>query len=164
MDLSHKLNNACFAIRATKTLLTWKSWKVVYYSYFHSVMSYGIIFWGTSPYSNNILRIQKRIIRIITNSSKRESCRQLYKQQQILTVYGQYIYSLLMFVVKSREVFSLNSDIHDRNTRYNFNLHFPTTNLKLVQRGVFYSGVKILITYHPVLKIILGSLNVSRLN
>jgi len=88
MDLSNKLNKACFAIRAMKTLLTWKSQKMVYYSYFHSVMSYGIIFWGTSPYSNNILRIQKRIIRIITNSSKHESCRQLYKQLQILTVYG----------------------------------------------------------------------------
>jgi len=105
MDLSHKLNKACFAIRATKTLLTWKSWKMVYYSYFHLVMSYAIILWGTSPYSNNILRIQKRIIRIITKSSKRKSCRQLCKQQQIPTVYGQYIYSLLMFVVKSREVF-----------------------------------------------------------
>ena len=105
MDLSNKLNRACFTITATKTLLTWKSRKMVYYSYYHSVISYGIIFWGTSPYSSNILRIQKRIVRIITNSSKRESCRQLYKQQQILTVYGQYIYSLLMFVVKSREVF-----------------------------------------------------------
>ena len=48
-----------------------------------------------------------------------------------------------MFVVNSREVFSPNTDIHDRNTRYNHNLHFPSTNLKLVQRGVFYSGVKI---------------------
>jgi len=34
-------------------------------------------------------------------------------------------------------------DNYDRNTRYNHNLHFPSTNLKLVQRGVFYSGVKI---------------------
>jgi len=105
MYLSHKLNKAWIAIRATKIVLTWKSWKMVYYSYFHSVMYYGIIFWGTSTYSNNILRIQKRIIRIITNSSKCESCRQMYKQLQILTVYGQHIYSRLMFVVKSREVF-----------------------------------------------------------
>ena len=77
MDLSHKLNKICFAIRTMKIFLTWKSWKMVYYSYFHSVMSYGIIFWGTSTYSNNIFRIQKRIIRIISNSSKREVCRQL---------------------------------------------------------------------------------------
>jgi len=149
MDLSNKLNKACFAIRATKTFLTWKSWKMVYYSYFHLVVSYGIIFWGTLPYSNNVFRIQKRII---MNSPKRETCRQLYKQQQILTVYGQCIYSLLMFVVKSREVFSLNSDIHGRNTHYNLNLHFPTTNLKLVQRGVFYSGVKIFNHLPPSIK------------
>ena len=77
------------------------------------------------------------------NSSRHESCRQLYLQQQILTVYGQYIYSLLMFVFTSGEVFSPNTDIHDRNTRYNHNLHFPSTNLKLVQRGVFCLGVKI---------------------
>jgi hypothetical protein len=48
-----------------------------------------------------------------------------------------------MFVVKSKEIFSPNSDIHDKNICYNLNLHFPSTNLKLVQRGVFYSGVKV---------------------
>jgi len=97
IDLENKLNKACFAIRSTKPLLTLKAFKMVYYSYFHSIMLYGIIFWGTSPYSNNILQIEKRILRIITNSSKYESCRQLHKEQQILTTYGQYIYSLLMF-------------------------------------------------------------------
>ena len=57
-----------------------------------------------------------------------------------------------MFVVKFREVFSRNSDIHDRNTRYNLILHFPTTNLKLVQRGVFYLGVKIFNHLPPSIK------------
>jgi hypothetical protein len=80
---------------------------------------------------------------VITNSNRYESCRPLYKQQQILTMYGQYIYSLLMFVNKSKDIFFPNSDILDINTRYNLNLHFPLTNLELVQRGVFYSGVKI---------------------
>jgi len=47
------------------------------------------------------------------------------------------------FVIKSKEIISPNSDIRDKNTHYNLNLHFPSTNLKLVQRGVFYSGVKI---------------------
>jgi hypothetical protein len=143
MDLSNKLNRACYAIRATKALLSLKTLKMVYYAYFHSVMTYGIILWGNSPYGDNILRIQKRILRIITNSSQRDSCRQIFKQHQILTIYGQYIYSLLMFVVKFKELFSQNSDIHDRNTRYNLNLHFPATNLKLVKKGVLYSGVKI---------------------
>ena len=95
-----------------------------------------------SHLSNNIFRIQKRMIRIITNKSRRDSCRQVYKQLQILTSPGQYVYSLLMFVSKFRELFLSNSDIHDRNTRYNLNLHHPSTNLKLFQRGVLYSGIK----------------------
>jgi len=82
------------------------------------------------------------MIRIITNKSRRDSCRQVYKQLQILTLPGQYVYSLLMFVSRFRELFLSNSDIHGRNIRYNLNLHHPSTNLKLVQRGVLYSGVK----------------------
>jgi len=142
MALMTKLNKACFAIRAMKPILTLKVLRMTYYSYFHSVMSYGIIFWGPAHLSNNIFRIQKRMIRIITNKSRRDSCRQVYKQLQILTLHGQYVYSLLMFVSKFRELFLSNSDIHDRNTQYNLNLHHPSTNLKLVQRGVLYSGIK----------------------
>ena len=36
-----------------------------------------------------------------------------------------------------------NSEIHDINTRFNHNIHLPTTKLTLVQKGVFYSGSKI---------------------
>ena len=143
MALTFKLNKACFAIRAIKPFMPARVLKMVYYSYFHSIMSYGIIFCGSSHFSIDILRIQKRIITIMTNRSKRDSCLQLYKQLQILTLPGQYILSLLMFVIKYSEFFPLNSDIHERNTRYNDNLHPPTTNLKLVQKGVLYSGIKI---------------------
>jgi hypothetical protein len=33
--------------------------------------------------------------------------------------------------------------IGEINTRYNYNLHFPSTNLTLVQKGVLFSGSKI---------------------
>jgi hypothetical protein len=48
-----------------------------------------------------------------------------------------------MFVIKYTDFFPSNSEIHDRNTRYNHDLHFPTANLTLVQKVVLYSGVKI---------------------
>jgi hypothetical protein len=31
-------------------------------------------------------------------------------------------------------------DIHDINTRYNYNLYLPFTNLSIVQKGVLFSG------------------------
>ena len=47
-----------------------------------------------------------------------------------------------MFVIKHWDFFPSNSDIHDRNTRYNHNLHLHTTNLTLIQKGVLHSGIK----------------------
>jgi hypothetical protein len=106
-------------------------------------MSYGVIFWGNSHLSNNIFKIQKRTIRIITNSGKYDSCWELFKQLQILTLPSQYMFSLLVFVAKNRHLFLSNSDIHDKNTHHNCNLHLPITNLTLVQKGVLYSGSRI---------------------
>jgi hypothetical protein len=36
-----------------------------------------------------------------------------------------------------------NSEIHDKNTLFSLNLHLPSTNLTMVQKGVLYSGSKI---------------------
>jgi biotin synthase-related radical SAM superfamily protein len=64
----------------------------VYFAYIHSVMSYGIIFGGNQPYSDKIFKIKKRVIRIITNSRMRDSCRELLKKLEILPLYSQYQY------------------------------------------------------------------------
>jgi hypothetical protein len=140
--LTSKLNKACYAIRAVKSCKSLDVLRTIYFSCVHSVISYGIIFWGNSHLSTKIFKIQKRIIRIITNIGRRDSCRQLFTQLQILPLPSQYIFSLLVFV-NNRELFLTNSEIHGINTRYNHNLHLPTTNLTLVQKGVLYSGSKI---------------------
>jgi hypothetical protein len=49
--------------------------KIIYFAYFHTVMEYGIIFWGVSVESKRIFQKQKRIIRIMTHSTSRISCR-----------------------------------------------------------------------------------------
>jgi hypothetical protein len=138
-----KLSKACYAIRATKPFVSLDVLKMTYFSYVHSIVLYGIIFWGNSVHSELIFKNQKGIIRIITNSSRRDSCRQLYKQLQILPVKSQYLFSLHLFVDKYKNLFQSNSDIHYINTRYNYNLYLPSANLTLFQNGVLYSGSKI---------------------
>jgi len=61
------------------------------------------------------------------------------------------MYSVLVFVVKNRDLFRLNSDIHGFSTRYNNDFHLPSAKLKLFQKGVFYSGIK---TYNHLPKTI----------
>jgi hypothetical protein len=69
-EITPKLNKACYVIRTLTFLRSPEVLRMVYFSYFHSVISYGIIFWGNSHHSVNIFKIQKRIIRIITNSNR----------------------------------------------------------------------------------------------
>jgi hypothetical protein len=142
-DIIHKLNEECFAIRSIKLFMSLEAMRSIYFSYFHSILSYGSIFWGNSVHSKYIFKIQKRTIRVITNSGIRDSCRDLFKKKlQILPLYFQYIYSLLMFVVKNRDLFKLNSDIRKISTRYNNDFHLPSSQPKLFQKWVFCSGIK----------------------
>jgi hypothetical protein len=54
----------------------------------------------------------------------------------ILPLQSQYILSLLMFVVKNKDLFKTNSDIHSFNTRFNHDLHIPVANLAVFLKGV----------------------------
>jgi hypothetical protein len=47
-----------------------------------------------------------------------------------------------MFVVQNRDLSELNSGTHNISTRYNNDLHLPSAQLKLFQKGVFYSGIE----------------------
>jgi hypothetical protein len=60
-----KLSSACFMIRAAKPFLSQESLRTVYFSYFHSIMTYGLVFCGNSYHSNTVFKLQKRIIRIM---------------------------------------------------------------------------------------------------
>ena len=58
--LMKKLSKACYIIRNAKTYMSAPSLKVVYYAFFHLVMSYGIIFWRNLSHSSIIFRIKKK--------------------------------------------------------------------------------------------------------
>jgi len=49
-------------------LLSFETLKMVYFSIVHSIISYGIIFWGVSTHSKIIFKFQKRIIRILAET------------------------------------------------------------------------------------------------
>ena len=109
----------------------------------HSNITYGAIFWGNSPYSNNIFKLQKRAIRNIMNAGNRVSCRELFKKLNIIPIHSQYKLSLLVFVLKNIDEFTTNSDVHTINTRHKSDLHPPSMKLAKYQKGVYYSGIKV---------------------
>ena len=99
-ELLSRLNKACYAIRLIKPFMSLDVLRSTYFPYVHSIISYGIIFWGNSSHSEDIFKIQKRIIRIIMNSSKNASCHN-YSRNGISfqfnpNRYSQYFYLLLI--------------------------------------------------------------------
>jgi len=66
--------------------------KAIYYSYFHSIISYGVIFWGHTAPSKRVFRLQKRIIRIMMGSKSKDSCRKLFTSLKILPLPSLYIF------------------------------------------------------------------------
>jgi hypothetical protein len=68
-----KLGSDSYAVRAIKLHVSLEIIRMMYFSYFHSVITYDLIFWSNPPLSIHIFRLQKRAIRIIINSRIRET-------------------------------------------------------------------------------------------
>lgn len=108
--------------------------------YFHSIMNYGLIFWGNYSYNNNILRLQKRITIIILGARTGDSCRELFKILKILPLHSQYIWPLVLFNVNKKHKITTNSEIHSINTSNNSYLFQPLAHLMTYHKGP-YQGV-----------------------
>jgi hypothetical protein len=141
--LLSKLCMACYSVRTIKSFMCQENLVSIYYSYFHSSMTYGII-WGNSTHSIHVFLLQKRVIRIITDSRPRDFCWQLFKKLGILPLMSQYIFFLhLLFIVNNKALFQMNSEIHGINTRNNSNFHRPLVNLTTYKNGAYYTGIKV---------------------
>jgi len=64
--IKSKLSSACYAMRLVKPSVPINTLRMIYYSYFYSVMTYGLLSWRNSPDSIKNFRLQKKIIRIMT--------------------------------------------------------------------------------------------------
>jgi len=140
--ISTKPSTICYIMRNIKTYMPLNTMNTVYYSYFNSIISYGLPFWGNSPHCQKIFRIQKKIIRIMVGCRSRASCRNLFRKLEILPLASQYIYLLMLFVFNNINSFLLNSNNSTKNTRQSINLHQPSTSLTVYQRRVYWMGIK----------------------
>jgi len=66
-----KLSTAFYIIRNAKTYMSASSLILIYYAFFNSAMSHGIIFWGNLSHSSTIFSMQKRASRIMEGCGNR---------------------------------------------------------------------------------------------
>jgi hypothetical protein len=108
---------------------------MLYFSYFHSILKYKIIFWGNS--TNN------STVRIISGVGPRHSCRNLFKKSDILPLSCEYILSLMLFVIDNQNNFCSGLEVHGLNIRSRNQLYLPISNLSAFQKGTIFTGIKL---------------------
>jgi hypothetical protein len=141
--IKSKLCSACYTLRSVKPYVTIKTLKMIYHFYFHSIMTYGLLFLGNSPDSIKIFRLQKKIIRIMMGCRSKDSCRKLFFNLEILTLLSQCILSLLLFMIRNKNHFLVNSEIHHIDTRQQANFRQPSVNMAKYQKRLYYLGVNV---------------------
>ena len=90
-QICNKPNSACYIIRSLRPIISTQNLRTIYFSYVHSIITHGIIFWANSSNSNTIIKLQKRAIRIIMNARNMVSCCELFKKLNVLPLHSQYI-------------------------------------------------------------------------
>jgi hypothetical protein len=55
-----KLSSACYLVKGMHPCCNLNTLKMIYFAYFHTVMEYGIIFWGVSVESKRIFQQKKK--------------------------------------------------------------------------------------------------------
>ena len=139
--LLNKLNSICYGIRVVSRYMNEKTLKIMYFANFQSVLKYGIIFWGKNSQMQKIFVVQKRVIRSIKRMQFRESCRGVFRNEGILTVYAIYIYEALIYFFKNRASFELQI-LRGYNTR-TLNVNYPIHRLTLTEKSPYYMCVKL---------------------
>jgi len=63
--------------------------------------------------------------------SSRTSCRQLFKELNILTLASLYILEVICFIRKYRQSVELNSSVHTYNTERKIDIHIQSYNTEI---------------------------------
>ena len=140
--ITRKVLTACYVLRNLTHIVPQTTLRIIYYAHVHSILSYGIIFWGNSTNINKLFILQKRIVRIISNIGPRDSCRQAFKKLKIMTLHSQYIFSLILFTIDNKHLFTHNNELYRYSTRNSATLHLPAVKLSKFYKGPFISGIK----------------------
>ena len=118
---------------------------MAYFAYFHSIIRYGIIFWGNATNSckvflkkngwggnkNCLEQNQEHLVEVCLG------------KLEILPVPCQYILSLILFIIDNPNNFQTSLEIHGLHTRSKNQLFVPISTLTSVHKGITYSDIKI---------------------
>ena len=123
----------------------------MYNSIILPVLYYGILAWGNAyeTHLQRVIVLQKRAIRIISHAPFLAHTGPLFKNLRVLKFKDMYDYQLAIFMFQCHkqvlpkslcDLFMLNSNVHEYNTRNANRYHLPQARTSSFQRTIIYNG------------------------
>ena len=134
----------------------------MYYSFVYPYLCYCINIWGNTydSYLDPLIKLQKRIVRLITNSTRYAHTKPLFLRLKMMNLSQIYIYSVQLFMFKYyhlslpdifSQFFTPNEEIHRYDTRQRKEYHAVRVQSSLTNRLIRYTGVKLHNYFHTIL-------------
>jgi len=150
-DICSKCSRSIGVLNKVKSFLPKRSLHQLYCSLVLPYINYGILLWGNASKEclNKVFRLQKRALRIISNSHFLCSTKPLFEKYNVLNVFDMYEKEMAIFMYKYKNdllprsfngIFVNHQEIHSYNTRNKDNFRLP------IQKGLktaFLNGPKI---------------------
>jgi hypothetical protein len=153
-----KISKSLYALRMAKNFLSQKALKTLYYSLIHCHLIYGIQIWSSTcpSFLNDLTKLQKYAIRIITHSKFNAHTEPLFKKTRILPLHDLVLFFKLQFMQQFTqgflpEIFNdtwVINAIRNEGKRHvilrnDSDFYIPTARIALTERHLLSSFPKI---------------------
>lgn len=137
-----KISPSLFLLRRLNSYLNTDMLIKVYYGLVYPYLSYGLLLWGSAAktHMDRVFILQKKSLRLLAKVKHTESCKNIFIEYNILTIYALYIYQVIMLVKQDKKYTNKNRDIHSHNTRRNVDFFRVNRNTKTTENSPFVKG------------------------
>ena len=152
--ISKKLSKCSGILIKARKVLPAYCLRTLYHTFAYPYFTYCIHVWGKAcvTYLDPLIKIQKRLIRIISCSGFRDHTEPLFRKLKILNLFGIYKYLMSTFMYKFRykelpsifdSMFTINSTIHIYPTRRADDYRIPPWRLQIRKRSASIQAANI---------------------
>jgi hypothetical protein len=144
-SLANKLCNVAFMIKSLTKIMSPYVIHNIYFSKFQSQLRCGILFWGGlgGIMSTKLFRLQKKVIRFMVWVNSRTSCKQLFKDNNILTLVFLYVLEVICYIKRYCQSLELNADVNKYDTRRKMDIHVQSSRTDKNKNSVISMGTKL---------------------
>lgn len=140
--LCGRVARLCYTIKTLGERVDTDALRMYYFASVHSVLSYGIVAWGSSTDVSRVLLLQKRAVRYIVGATRLEGCRPLFRRLGIMTVISVYIFQVCLNVRLCGCNYRSLNDAHQHDTRNSLLLQYPRHRTAALEGSPHYMAIR----------------------